>query len=225
MTEQRQNRFVNNNLPKLQEGSHNPLSDYEDTPVQALEKAVEKIIPLISNVMNYVATAKKKCNWHSTLLTRDESAAIYLYTIPGTKFFSSLNRALRAGVRQVLEPWLHFLKLLMAALKKLPPTKAIIWRGVNNDVVFTLHEDKVYTWWDITSCSMNINSVQPYLGENGTLFAIETIHGRDISTFSAVPDEEEVIIMPGTRVRAKAQSLNIPGHLFIFHLEEIAPRR
>jgi hypothetical protein len=225
MTQQTQNRFINSDLPKLQEANHNSIFDYENLPLLTLEEALETIIPLIRHVMDYVATAKKKYNRHSPLLTRDESAAIYLYTIPGTKFFSSLNRALRAGVRQVLEPWLHFLKLLMAALKKLPPTKAIIWRGVNNDVVFTLHEDKVYTWWDITSCSMNINSVQPYLGENGTLFAIETIHGRDISTFSAVPDEEEVIIMPGTRVRAKAQSLNIPGHLFIFHLEEIAPRR
>jgi hypothetical protein len=63
------------------------------------------------------------------------------------------------------------------------------------------------------------------LDENGTLFAIETIHGRDISTFSAVPDEQEVIIMPGTRVRVKSQSLNISDRLFIFHLEEIAPRR
>jgi hypothetical protein len=72
---------------------------------------------------------------------------------------------------------------------------------------------------------MNINSVQPFLGESGTLFAIETIHGRDISMLSAVPDEQEVIIMPGTRVHVKSQSLNIPDRLFIFHLEEIIPQR
>jgi hypothetical protein len=72
---------------------------------------------------------------------------------------------------------------------------------------------------------MNINSVQPFLGESGTLFAIETIHGRDISMFSAVPDEQEVIILPGTRVHARNQSLCFIDRLFIIHLEEIAPQR
>jgi hypothetical protein len=63
------------------------------------------------------------------------------------------------------------------------------------------------------------------LGENGTLFAIEAIHGKDISMFSAVPDEQEVILMPGTRVRAKSQSLNVMDRLFIIHLEEINLQR
>jgi hypothetical protein len=224
MTHDRQNRFINNNLPKIQEANHKAIIDYEDLPLLTLEEAVEKIVPPISHATDYVATAKKKYNWHSTLLTRDESAAIYLYTMP-TEFFSKLNIALRDANRQVLKPWLQFLKLLITALKKLPPTKTTVWQAVYQDVVFTLDESKVYTWWDITSCSMNINSVQPFLDENGALFAIETIHGRDISTFSAIPDEQEVIIMPGTRVRVKSQSLNIFGRLFIFHLEEIAPRR
>jgi hypothetical protein len=61
------------------------------------------------------------------------------------------------------------------------------------------------------------------LGESGTLFAIETIHGKDISIFSAVPDEEEVILMPGTRVRTRYQSLSVIDRFFIIHLEEIVP--
>jgi hypothetical protein len=224
MTDSRENRFTDNNLPKPQEANHNSILDYEHLPLLTLEEAVEKIIPLIPHVMDYVTTAKRKHNWHLTLLTRDESAAIYLYTMP-KEFFSKLNIALRDENRQVLKPWLHFLKLLITALKKLPPTKTTVWRAVYKDVTFTLDAGKVYTWWDITSCSMNINSVQPFLGESGTLFAIETIHGRDISMLSAVPDEQEVIIMPGTRVHVKSQSLNIPDRLFIFHLEEIIPQR
>jgi hypothetical protein len=136
-----------------------------------------------------------------------------------------LNQILRSENRRVTKSWFPFLKLFLQALKKLPPTKATIWRGVNNDKALTYVEGEVYTWWPITSCSMNINSVQPFLGESGTLFAIETIHGRNISMFSAFPDEQEVILMPGTRVHAKSQSLNIPDRLFIFHLEEIAPQR
>jgi hypothetical protein len=225
MTQQKENRFINSNLPKLQEANHNSIFDYENLPLLTLEKTVEKIVPFVSHVMDYVTIAKEKYNQHSILLTPDESAAIYLYTMP-KEFFSKLNIALRDANRQVLKPWLHFLKLLITALKKLPPTKTkfTIWRAVNNDVVFTLDDGKVYTWWDITSCSKNINIVQPFLGENGTLFAIETIYGRDISMFSAVPEEEEVIILPGTRVHAR-QSLNFIDRLFIIHLEEIIPQR
>jgi hypothetical protein len=220
MTDRRRNRFINSNLPKPQGDSHNPLSDYECIPVQTLEEAVENLIQLVPDVVNYVSTAKKDCNRDSTLLMWDESAAIYLYTMP-KKFFSSLNIALRHANRQVLKPWLHFLKLLITALKKLPPTKATIWRAVNYDARLKFIEGEVYTYWDLNSCSMNINSVQPFLGENGTLFTIEAIHGKDISMFSAVPDEQEVIIMPGTPVRAKSQSLSFIDRLFIIHLEEI----
>jgi hypothetical protein len=224
MTQQEQNRYINSNIPKLQENLYNPLSDYENLRLLTLEEAVEKIVPLISRVMDYVTTAKKNYNRHSTLLTCDESAAIYLYTMPN-EFVSKLNIVLRDPNRQLLKPWLHFLKLFMTALQKLPPTKATVWRGVNYDATLTFVEGEVYTWWNITSCSMDLKSVQPFLGEDGTLFAIETIHGRNISTFSAVSDEQEVILMPCTRVRVISNSSDFIDRLSIIHLEEIAPRR
>jgi hypothetical protein len=71
---------------------------------------------------------------------------------------------------------------------------------------------------------MEISSVQNFLGESGTLFAIEAIHGKEISRFSAVPHEHEVILMPGTRVRARCQSLSFIDRLFVIHLEEINPQ-
>jgi hypothetical protein len=224
MTHQRQSRFTNNNLPQLQEANHKAIIDYEDLPLLTLEEAVEKIIPLISNVMDYVATAKKKYNWHSTLLTRDESAAIYLYTM-STPFATGLNATLRSDNRRVPEPWVPFLKLFIAAVKKLPVTKATVWRGINYDAALTFVAGEVYTWWNITSCSMNNNIAQKYLDKSGTLFLIEITQGRDISMFSAFPDEQEVILMPGTRVRAKNPSLNPIEQHFIIHLEEIAPQR
>jgi hypothetical protein len=221
MTQQEQNRFINNNLPKLQEANHKAIIDYEDLPLLTLEEAVEKIIPLIPHVMDYVATAKKKYNWHSPLLTRDESAAIYLYTIPKTEFFSSLNRALRAANRQILQPWLHFLKLLITALKRLPSTKATIWRAVDYDATLDFIEGEVYTYWYISLCSRNLHIAELFLPKSGTLFVIDAIYGKDISMFSAIPDEQEVILMPGTRVRAKSRTSNLLQSYFIVRLEEI----
>jgi len=59
-----------------------------------------------------------------------------------------------------------------------------------------------------------------FLGNGGTVFSIETIHGKDISLFTACSDEQEIILMPGTRVRRKAIPLEYKG-LFFLHLEEI----
>jgi hypothetical protein len=59
------------------------------------------------------------------------------------------------------------------------------------------------------------------LGESGTLFTIKTIDGKDVSQFSAVPDEEEVILMPGTCVRVKGPSFDFIERLFIIDLEQI----
>jgi hypothetical protein len=220
MTQQGPNRFINNNLPKLQEANHKAIIDYEDLPLLTLEEAVEKIIPFIPDVMDYVTTAKEKYNRHSTLLTRDESAAIYLYTMP-TEFFSNLNRALRDPSRQVLKAWLHFLKLLITALKKLPSTKAIIWRGVNYDATSDFIDGEVYTCWYISSCSRNLDIAEKFLSKSGTLFAIDTIDAKDISMFSVVPEEQEVILMPGTRMRVKSRTSNLLQSFFIIQLEEI----
>jgi hypothetical protein len=218
------NRFVNNTFSDLEEANRSPIFGYEDLPLLTLEEAVEKIIPPISHLMDYVATAKKKYNPHSSLLTRDESAAIYLYSM-GTPFFSCLNEILRAENRHALKPWFAFLKLFITALEKLPSTKATIWRGVNFDDTLTFVDDETHIWWNINSCSMALNIVQPFLGKQGTLFAIDAIHGKDISAFSALPDEQEVVLMPGTRVRRRFESLNVNESIFILHLEQIIPQR
>ena len=218
------NRFINNNLRKLQEANNNPILDYETSPILTLEDAAQSIIHIVPGLADYVSRAKANCNRDSKLLTQDESAAIYLYSMP-TSFYSSLNIALRSEARYMLKPWFAFLKLFITALEKLPSTKAVIWRGVSFDATLTLFENEVYTWWNISSCSTKINIVQDFLGESGTLFSIEASHGKDISSFSAVSDEHELILMPGTRVRVKSKSLNLIGCFFVVHLEEINPQR
>lgn len=97
------NRFVNNNLAELQKVNRSPIDGYQYSPVLTLEEAIGKITSAVSCIMDHVATAKMKCNRLPTSLTPDESAAIYLYSMPIT-FFSRLNEALRAEDRHALEP-------------------------------------------------------------------------------------------------------------------------
>ena len=217
-------RFVNNNLSELKEANRSPIFGYEDSLTLTLEEAVEKINPSIDRVMDYVMIAKTRYNRHSALLTRDESAAVYLYSM-STSFFSCLNKTLRAENRHALKPWFAFLKLFMTALNKLPSTKKIVWRGVYGDVRSLFNNNDMEIWWSVNSCSTDLKIVQEFLGEKGTLFAIEAIHGKDISAFSASLEEQEVILMPGTRVRAKCESFNFIDRLFVIHLEEVTLQR
>ncbi|CAF3904202.1 unnamed protein product [Adineta steineri] len=215
-----ENRFVNRTLAELQEVNRNPIFGYEDSPILTLEESVENLTRFVPDVLAYVMTAKRKYNRHSGLLTHDESAAIYIYSMPSS-FFSSLNNILRAENRHALKPWFAYLKLLMTALKKLPSTKTVVWRGVFGDVGSVFANNNIDIWWDVNSTSMDLKIVQPFLGESGTLFAIEAICGKDISQFSAFPEEQEVILIPGTYVRLKTEALIYRDSLFIVHLDEV----
>lgn len=217
-------RFVGNRFSEAQRDNSRPIFDYQNSPTLTLEEAVEKIIPLVPQATNYMITAKEKCNRDSLLLTQDESAAIYLYTIPGIPFYFSLNTALRSRNRSQLERWYAFLQIFTTALNKLPSTKATIWRGVNFDDTTTYVHNDIQICWSVISCSRNLEKVGPFLAEGGTLFAIDAINGKDISAFSAVPDEQEVALMPGTCVRRMNGTLDFTS-IFVIHLEEVIPRK
>ncbi len=217
-------RFVNSALSELKEANYSPIDGYQHLPVLTLEEATEKLIPLVPGVVDYVSKAKKKCYRISTLLTRDESAAIYLYSMP-ISFFSGLNEALRAEDRHALKPWFAFLRLFINALEKLPSIKATIWRGVSGDVGSIFADGDVHIWWSVNSCSVDISVVKEYLHECGTLFAIDASHGKDISEYSVFPAEKEIVLMPGTRLRARCYPLTFESRFFIIHLQEENEKR
>ena len=215
-------RFVGNSLSKTRNISYHLQSEYEQLPVPTLESAVENLFELVPNIKYYVMTAKQKWNRNSVLLTCDEWAAIYLYTMQTKSSFCAFNAALRADNRQALCPWLGYIKLLMTALEKLPSIQATVWRGVNYDAITDFVDNDTFTWWGITSCSRSLEIVQRFVGESGTLFNIQTVHGKDISMFSANPDEKEVVLMCATRLHVKSKSVIFIGRLFMVDLEEIS---
>ncbi|CAF1198048.1 unnamed protein product [Adineta steineri] len=217
-------RFVNSALRELEETNQSPIYGYQHLPLLTLEESTEKLIPLVPGVADYVSAAKKQCNRSSSLLTNDESAAIYLYSM-SISFFSCLNEALRAEKRHALKPWFLYLKLFITALEKLPSIRKTVWRGIPIDISSNFTDGDVHIWWSVNSCSMNPNIIQPFLGERGTLFIIETINGKDITMFSAFPVEQEIVLMPGTRLRVKSSSFNHIDRLFVIPLEETDPQK
>ncbi|CAF4169397.1 unnamed protein product, partial [Rotaria magnacalcarata] len=202
-----------------QDANRSPIFGYQHLPLVSLEKTMESIIPIVPEAKEYVLLAKQHCNRESTILTEDESAAIYLYSMP-IGFFTRLNESLRAKDRKALKPWFFFLKLFITALEKLPSCERVIWRGVAGDVGSVFVDNDLQTWWSVNSCSKALNVVELYLGETGTVFAVDAKNGKDITSFSAFQEEQEVILMPGSRFFVKSKSLNFRNALYIVHLEE-----
>ena len=214
-----ENRFMDRIISDPKETNRNPIEGYQDMPVLTLEQTVEKIIPLLPQVIDYVTTAKQNCNKNSTHLTLDDSAAIYLYTM-ATQFCITLNYALRVENRHKLKPWFAFLKLFITALDKLPSVSGVFWRGVPCDVASEYTDNNVQIWWSVNSCSTELHVVELFLTTNGTLFSIQAMDGKDISAYSAFETEQEVILMPGTRLRVKSKLYKFHDVLSIVQLEE-----
>ncbi|CAF2860709.1 unnamed protein product [Rotaria sp. Silwood2] len=217
-------RFINETHADIQDLGRNPIHGYEDEPLSSLEEAAKTLVSFIPQIAQDVSTAKHNCNQNSHLLTLDESAAIYLYTMPGP-VFRLLNQALRSEDRHSIKPWFSFLKLFITALKKLPSSTITVWRGaaIDDGVIFT--DGDIHTWWTVNSCSNDLAVIQIYLGKTGTVFAIDAAEAKNISSFSTFPDEKELILMPGTRVRPYCRHLNFNDQYFLIHLKEESQQR
>jgi hypothetical protein len=200
-----------------------PVYGYKTHPVLPLRQALGPILPQIQELDHFIKIAKNECHFPSEDdLTRDESAALYLYTMDWGEqsLYRELNKILRMEDRSVLIPWYGYLKLFDNAVQKLPNRQMNLWRGINVNVSKNFEEDDEMTWWTLNSCSSSLKVVEGFLGSMSTLFMIEAKNGKDISVYSNFPKEKEVILGLGTRVRVASNAL---GHssFNVVHLLEL----
>ncbi|CAF4373489.1 unnamed protein product, partial [Adineta steineri] len=103
LTFMRREHFVNNTISELEKSNWNPIDGYQYFPLQTLEDATKGLIQLFPDLKEKVSIAQNECYTESTLLSKEESAAIYLYSM-ASAFFVHLNEALRAQNQNDLEP-------------------------------------------------------------------------------------------------------------------------
>ncbi|CAF1509060.1 unnamed protein product [Adineta ricciae] len=217
------NRFIQHIIPELDNTNPSPAVYYEDLREVPLEEAVQDIHPLIPSIFHKVATAKRKCR-RTFKLTLDQSASIYLYSMP-TTFFTLLNEALRSRNPNTIQPWLLYLKLFTTAIEKLPSCQKTIWRGIPNVNEANFIVDQEITWWSISSCTISIDVISMFVGDVGSIFAINAISGRNIRRYSAIPLEDEIILLPGTRFLVISNPLNLNEKHHIVHMQELPNNR
>ncbi|CAM4825763.1 unnamed protein product [Rotaria magnacalcarata] len=202
-----------------------PVGGYWSYPLVSLEEALEPIVPQLNQLDRSIKAAKKYCCHPSNHgLTRDESAALLLYTMEGgeNSFYRALNKILRDEDRAKIKPWFLYLKLLDTALNKLPTVKGCVWRGVCSKIIKSYKENDVLTWWNVSSCSSSIDVVEHFIStdKNSTLFMIEASNGKELTGYTMYPNEKEVVLGIGTQLIVKSNAMN-HGNLNVVHLAEL----
>lgn len=206
---------------KVQKQNLTPIFGYQKLPLVSLIEAVRPLIKPTNGWNKYIGEAYTDCHFPSEHnLTREESAAIYLYTMQ-TSFYGELNKTLRQKNRKEIEPWFPFLKLFNSALDKLPDYRGVLWRGVNINLSKEFKGDKVYTWWPFTSCSEVPEVVKSFMDAmESTLFTIDSKNGKVISLYSYFPNEKEVLLRMGTTFNAVDDPTTF-SELNLIHLIDI----
>lgn len=151
-------------------------------------------------------------------LTKDEAAAIHLYT---TNFlYKKLNEALRDKDRTKVTQYFLYLRLLITALRKLPICKKDLYRGVALDLSSQYPAGAEVTWWALSSCTPDLKVANSFGGgSTRTLFIIKSRTSVGIRDLSEYQSEEEFILAPGTRLQVT--DVKHTGKLIEIFLKEL----
>jgi hypothetical protein len=110
----------------------------ESESIPTLLDAIKPSEHLVENLRKKAEEALSICKNPKDKLSRDQSAALYLYSMQWPKgkhsFYDMFNRALRNEDRTKLIPYHNYFKLFMSALNKLPSKEQQLWRGVVGDL-------------------------------------------------------------------------------------------
>lgn len=208
-----------------------PIQGFEKTPLVSLEEAVVPLVSRVPDIEHMVWIAKEKCKHPKDDLSPDETASIMLYTMEWepyeSSFYVALNIALRAIRREELKPWFSYLRLVIGALQKLPPTPRTVYRGVKSDLTGQYHRGDTIVWWGFSSCTLSVETLnnERFLGKNGirTLFSIECDSGKNIRSHSFYAEEDEVLLLPARQFEVIG-CLDQGNGLQIVQLKETKPK-
>jgi hypothetical protein len=153
------------------------------------------------------------------LLDEDEVAGVHIFTME-SPFYSKLNSALASKNRQNAKPFFRYLRLVLGGLFKRGLIKGTFTRGIKNPNLQNYQPGRApFFWWAFSSTTKTVGTTQEFLG-NGPrmLFLVDGV-GVDIKAYSAIPDEAEVLMLPGTFLKL-VSALPQQGDLTIIQLQQ-----
>jgi hypothetical protein len=153
-------------------------------------------------------------------MNRELYAAILLYT--GNAIYAELNRVLRSENRTAVKRYFNYLRLFLEAMSHMPKKQQTLWRGISVDLYDQYEENKIITWWGISSCTSDENVARNFMhgcGGNCTLLTLDCSTAMDISALSFYSSEKESLLAPGTQLRVVSRKR--VGKISEIHVEEV----
>lgn len=136
-------------------------------------------------------------------LSEDQAISIYAYTLGpyrgGQSVFSATNSALRFGL--ALNEMAPYINVLLQAMRKMPHHVGVVTRRADlpQAMIETAQTSAVFSDRGFLSCSRKDD-----LNFGKDMLVIRSTCGRDISSLSAYPAEDEVAFLPGTQFEVTA---------------------
>ena len=202
------------------------IDGYENERLVSLEEALQPFDGKIDQLSYYIKEAKTKCRHPSEHnLTRDESAAIYIYTMKWRDrcLYDHLEAAWNSEDPSKLKPWFRYLRLFKSALDKLPIVRTEVWQGAYYDekIKEKLNTKPLILYTSMSSCSPSVNEIKDFLQKNPDartiLIGYGSVNGKSITGYT-VGTSREVIVMPGTNLGVAKYIVNDSNGSVIAHL-------
>jgi hypothetical protein len=167
-------------------------------------------------------------------LTVDQIYSVLLYTCDtGTgspsQFYYILNKALRESSADPHRASLfdEYLVIFKSGVALLPAIASASFRGLSSRVGCDVREvaraeytlGRTVCFQSVTSTSSD-EGVSRSFAVGGVLLKMGLLHGRDIRQLSCIPNEAEVIVVPGTRFSVARTSYDDSGVLCVDLQEE-----
>eukprot|EP01103_Thecamoeba_quadrilineata_P021328 TRINITY_DN9767_c0_g1_i1.p1 TRINITY_DN9767_c0_g1~~TRINITY_DN9767_c0_g1_i1.p1 ORF type:complete len:435 (+),score=-0.25 TRINITY_DN9767_c0_g1_i1:447-1751(+) len=226
-----ENNSFSQRLTDVDTGSNfNPIEGLNESPLLSFPAAIEYAQSKDSEFSQINFEPRIFCaqifadNFEETdtQLTSDEISVIHFYT-QESPFYKILNERLRNRDRTTLKAFFPILKLLMTAILKLPPVQTTVYRGVKKNLGAKYKTGKREIWWSFGSstASIDVLNSDQFLGITGdrTMFNIATVTARDISGYSAIQTERELLLLPGS-VFIVEGVLELSKELYVIQLKE-----
>jgi len=209
-------------------------------PTRSCKDELEQNPGIVSTVANVTsmaddcATKAVELQYHDLPvdLEPDETVAILAYTYDnqtdhksGNLYFE-MNNALRqrglAARKGMLSTWGPYVHYLLRGLNKLPAFVGDVYRGMcgKEQVVREYKKGRPIQWGAFSSCTTTYETTKAFTNQlEGVIFKIALQSGRQISSYSFFPSEDEVLLLCTSKFVVTSEAYLRDGYTMIDLLE------
>lgn len=188
------------------------IDGYQKEPLLPLADALQPLDGRIPGLSERIQEALAYCRHPSPdKLTRDESAAIYLYSMKWdpSSLADQLHTAWASEDRSQLVPWFRYLRLFKSAFDKLPNAPTRVYQGGPNTTGMKqkFEPDGVPLYCSFGACLDSGEALKQHLAQQGhanpLIVSYEDFECKSISGYTQTPHgAKESIMFPSLKAGA-----------------------